>query len=70
MALCIADKAFGVTSSSLWDHQQFPVSAHFPVSWVSSLSAVVGERDKLLGLCGATYQDQQPTSMASFQYLF
>lgn len=25
---------------------------------------------KLVGLCDATYQDQQPASMASFQDLF
>lgn len=35
-----------------------------------SLSAAVGERDKLLGLCGATFRDQQPASVASFQGLF
>lgn len=56
-------------SQSHWGHSS-SLSLHSPVSWVLSLSAAVGERDKLLSLCGATYGDQQPTSVASFQCLF
>lgn len=62
MALCISDKAIGVTA--------VPCLCTLCCELGTVLECGVGERDKLLGPCGATYRDQQPASVASFQCLF